>query len=269
MGTESIYYAASGVAEAGSAILFLHESGGTGATWIGQLTGLAQKVRCLVPDLPGHGHSEGLGFQSIAEYRRAMLAFLDALAIRWPVVIAGVCLGAAIAVDLALHAPERVAGLILVGVREGGRVEPEAWERTALGEAPDSYVEQMFSEKAPSRLKSDQLKRWRLAGPTVRYGDLVAMARYPLAEAVRHLRQPLVAVAGERDPVATPATAVDLALQAPRGTAAVIPQAGCMGMLEQPERFNQLVRDFLDEVRPNVPVMPVLQVGGYRRFRSG
>jgi pimeloyl-ACP methyl ester carboxylesterase len=267
VGSESIYYAASGVAEAGSAVLFLHEAGGSGATWNGQLVGLAQRARCLVPDLPGHGQSTGFGFQTIAAYRNAMIGFLDALAIRWPVVIAGVCLGAAIAVDLALHAPERVAGLVLTGLQEGGRVSPALFQQIARGEAPDAFIESMFSEAVSPRLKTEQLKRWRVACPTVRHGDLVALSRYPLMEALKRLRHRVIMVAGEKDRSISPADVAQLATAAPRGEAVMIPAAGTLSMLEQPERFNQLVGDFLAAVQPAVPVVPQVAYGsGYRRF---
>lgn len=269
VGSGSIYYAASGVAEAGSAVLFLHEAGGNGATWNGQLVGLAQKARCLVPDLPGHGQSPGVGLQTIEEYRSAMIGFLDALAIRWPVVIAGVCLGAAIAIDLALHAPERVAGLVLAGLWDGKRVSPEVCEQAARGEAPDAFVDGMFSLSASQRLRSEQLKRWRFTCPAVRHGDLKAMSAFPLREKLARLRHRVVMVAGERDRVVRPEAVARLAMAAQRGDAAVIPSAGSLSMLEQPDRFNRLVGDFLEEVHPDVPMVPEFAYGGgYRRFRS-
>ena len=269
VGSESVHYAASGVAEAGSAILFLHEAGGNGATWNGQLVGLAPKARCLVPDLPGHGQSGGLGFQTIAEYRAAMIGFLDALAIQWPVVIAGACLGAAIAIDLALHAPERVAGLILAGLPARGRVTPEVCERTAVGEAPDSFIESLFSESVSPRLKSEQLKRWRVAFPTVRYGDLMALSSYRVRDALSQVPHRVMMVAGERDTVVPPEVVAYMATTAPRGDVVMIPSAGALSMLEQPEWYNRLVSAFLDEVHPDVPAVPAFAYGGgYRRYQS-
>lgn len=268
IGYESIHYAASGIAEAGPAILFLHEAGGSGATWHGQLAGLAQRARCLVPDLPGHGQSTGGGLQTISEHRTAMLGFLDALAIRWPVVVVGVCLGAAVGIDLALHAPERVAGLILAGLAEGSRASPILVQQTARGEAPEEFVEGMFSESASPRLKREQLKRWRLTCPTVRHGDLMALARYPVRDRLEQVRHRTLAVAGGEDRVLPVESTRRLAARTLRGETVVIPAAGSLSMLEQPERFNQVVVDFLEEVHPDVPVVPAVHyVGGYRRSR--
>jgi len=267
VGSESIYYAASGIAESGAAILFLHESGGTGATWSGQLSGLAQQARCLVPDLPGHGQSEGGGLQTIAEYRRAMLGFLDALAIRWPVLVAGVCLGAAIAVDLALHAPDRVAGLVLAGLHEGGRACATIRHRTSLGEAPAEFVERMFSGAASPRLKSEQAKRWRMASPTVRHADLLALAGYPLRDALQGVRHRTMLVGGQHDAIASPEYTARLALEAPRGERVTIGEAGCLSMVERPDQFNRVVAAFLQEVQPGqLPTAAAVHRGGYRRY---
>src|SRR2546428_2104843 len=96
VGGVELYYEASGP-EFGPTLLFLHESGGSVATWEQQLICLGGEVRCLALDLPGHGRSEGRPIPSVQAYREWVLGFLDALAIRQPVVVVGLCLGAAIA----------------------------------------------------------------------------------------------------------------------------------------------------------------------------
>lgn len=267
VGDHAVYYTAAGVAESGSAILFLHEAGGNGATWNGQLVGLAAKARCLVPDLPGHGQSTGGGFQSIAAYREAMIGFLDALAIRWPVVLAGVCLGAAIALDLARHAPERVAGVVLAGLKEGGRAPAEVIRQTARGEAPDGYLDGLLSKSASPRLREEQVKRWRTACPAVRHGDLLALATYPVAQALEGVRHPVLLMAGECDRQLPPDGVLRLARRAPQGEAVVMAGAGTLAMVEQPDRFSAHVASFLAQVRPDVPIVPQVAHGGYRRTR--
>jgi pimeloyl-ACP methyl ester carboxylesterase len=230
-------------------MLFLHESGGSSATWQGQLTGLAQTGRCLVLDLPGHGRSEGMGCESVGECSLAVLGFLDALAIRWPVVIVGVCFGAAIAAEIALHAPERVAALVLSGITEGGRASDEVRRETALGEAPETFVNEMLSANAPSRLRNDRLKRWRKTSPLVRHWTLNAQATYPMGRTLNALKVPQVWIAGEEDPVVPPSRLPGLAETAARVRMVSIPRAGCLSMLEQPALFNQAVSAFLDEAQ--------------------
>lgn len=266
---ENIYYGAAGMAEHGPTVLFLHESGGTSATWEGQLTGLAQNARCLVPDLPGHGRSEGLGFVTVAGYRQAVLGFLDALAIRWPVVIAGVCLGAAVAIDLALAAPERIEGLVLSGVCSQGRAGAGTLQAVARGEGAESFVQGLFGERASSRLQSSRLQRWRNTSPAVRHGDLTAVSDYPLASLVETIVHPALLIAGECDPIATPGVAHRLATAMHNASAATVPLAGCLAMAEQCGAYNRLVSAFLSRLGAGSPVGDEPPVsGGYRRFQG-
>lgn len=269
VGGESIYYEAAGMAENRPTILFLHESGGTSATWHGQLVGLAQQARCIVPDLPGHGRSEGVGHSQVSEYSRAVLSFLDALAIRWPVVVAGVCLGAAVAVDLALNAPERVAGLVLCGVSPSGRACEETRSAASRGEGRETFVRGLFGPGASERLLNENMRRWRLTGPIARFGALNAVHTYPIVDTLRRLIHPALIVSGQQDSIATPELICQLADEMAEAEVETLPRAGCMVMQEQSAQFNRIVGAFLDRVRPAVPnpVVPELRhVGGYRRF---
>ncbi|HEY3364007.1 MAG TPA: alpha/beta fold hydrolase [Symbiobacteriaceae bacterium] len=263
---ENIYYEASGSVEEGPTILFLHESGGSAATWQGQLAGLAPGVRCLAPDLPGHGRSEGKGCGTVAEYRRVVLEFMDTLALRWPVIIAGACLGAAVAVDMAIHAPERVHGLILAGLCDGGRACVQTLSDAARGEALDGFVQDLFSGHTAQRLVGDHLKQWRLTSPLVRHGDLVALAGYSLSEALRRVKPPVVLIAGGHDSLATTQWAYAAAEEMPNACAIEIPDAGCLSMAEQPAAFNRIVLGFLSGLAPACPVALGARPGGYRRF---
>lgn len=263
---QNVYYEAAGVSEVGPSMLFLHEAGGCSATWHGQLVGLAQSARCLVVDLPGHGRSEGGGYATVADYRAALIAFLDALAIRWPVVVAGVCLGGLIATDLAAAAPERVAGLVLAGLSENGRAGDAVWAGAARGEAPEGFVTDLFTRNANPSIISRRLQRWRQTSPTVRFADLAAVREYPIRTALRAVRHPTLIVAGEEDPVASPAVAHGLAGALAQGRAVVIPRASCLSMVEQPALFNRAVQEFVADLGPAGPRVPDMgRPGGYRR----
>lgn len=95
----------------GLPVLLLH---GLGADSSQILTALPAPVdyRCIAPDLPGHGNTAPgrAGFQRFADRVRALM---DQLGIA-RTVLGGISMGAAIALRVALDAPDRVAGLILI-----------------------------------------------------------------------------------------------------------------------------------------------------------
>jgi pimeloyl-ACP methyl ester carboxylesterase len=263
----SIFYEASGLAEAGPTVLFLHESGGSSQTFHAQLVGVAQAARCLAPDLPGHGRSEGLGCRSIAHYREEILAFLDALAIRWPVVLAGVCLGSAIAIDLAAHAPHRVAGLVLSGLARSGRADAQVRSAAARGEAPDAFIIDLFGKGVPQRLLDARLKRWRLTSPTVRHGDLTALSEYDMVEGLGRIPHPTLVAMGEEDRLFSATDIEAITSHAAYARLVTIPRAGCLAAMERPGAYNEAVTLFLRQLQSPGPALPKAKHrGAYRRF---
>ena len=72
-------------------------------------------------DLPGHGKSEGVGRQDIAEYGKAVIEFMKAVRLS-AVVMVGFSMGSAIALSLALQYRKRVLGLGLIGAGAKMRV---------------------------------------------------------------------------------------------------------------------------------------------------
>ena len=96
-------------------LVLLHGGGLDSArtTWAPLWHDLVVGGPVLAPDLPGFG-ATGLGDTSptIAGYRDWLLALLDALAVD-RCVLAGLSLGGAVALKVALAAPHRIAGLVL------------------------------------------------------------------------------------------------------------------------------------------------------------
>jgi pimeloyl-ACP methyl ester carboxylesterase len=105
-------------------IVLLHGTGASLHTWDGWAAELSKTRRVIRLDLPGFGltgpHFGRLeGVQSSEDYSTAMyvrfvVAALDALNVKQPVVLAGNSLGGQIAWEAALAAPARVSRLVLV-----------------------------------------------------------------------------------------------------------------------------------------------------------
>jgi len=123
----------------GPVLICIHGAGGTHAHWGYQLRDLANIAQVYTIDLPGHGRSAPPGRTAIAGYGAAILGFMDVLELR-RAALAGHSMGGAIALWLALAAPERVAGLGLVGAGGRMRVAPAIlaglWNHSFLGEPP-------------------------------------------------------------------------------------------------------------------------------------
>ena len=95
-------------------VVLLHGFGGDLDNWLFNVTPLAAVADVVALDLPGHGQSDiALPAPSVEALAGFGAAFLDALGIGRAHLV-GHSLGAAVAAQLALDHPERVAGLVLV-----------------------------------------------------------------------------------------------------------------------------------------------------------
>jgi pimeloyl-ACP methyl ester carboxylesterase len=97
-----------------STVVFIHGSGGTGHFWKAQVEGLVERVNTVALDLPGHGRGGKDGKDTIADYSRAVLEFIDALNAP-KAILCGLSLGGAIVQQLLLDFAERFGAGILIG----------------------------------------------------------------------------------------------------------------------------------------------------------
>src|SRR3989304_4885129 len=96
-------------------VILIHGAGSSHLFWPAEIRRLTGHT-VLALDLPGHGHSDGVGFQSGSDYSGAIPEFLAAMGI-FKAAFVGHSLGGAIALQLALDFPQHVIG---IGVVSGG-----------------------------------------------------------------------------------------------------------------------------------------------------
>ncbi len=101
----------------GPAVLLVHQSPQNGRAMTPWIRRLAGSCAVFAPDTPGYGHSDPLPLvaPTIADYAAALAALLDTLQLP-RVLLFGMHTGAAIATQLALDRPARVAGLVCDGL---------------------------------------------------------------------------------------------------------------------------------------------------------
>lgn len=102
----------------GAPLLLLHGLGGSHDDWRMQVPEFADRYRVIVPDLRGFGASERREPFTIQQHARDLLAVLAALSIKHAHVV-GISMGGAIAIELALRAPQAVCSLVLVNTAPG------------------------------------------------------------------------------------------------------------------------------------------------------
>lgn len=228
-------------------VLLVHGAGGNHLHWPAQARRM-DDFRVYALDLPGHGRSEGRGYQSIPSYSDQILNWMDSLQMN-RVVFVGHSMGGGIALTMGLEHPDRVIGLGLIGTGARLRVLPELIEYAGRAETMPMVVERMielsFSSSSDPRLVELAGSRMVDTRPSVLQGDFLACDKFDVMERISEIQAPALALCGKDDQLTPPKYSRFLADHMPDTHLEIIPQAGHMVMLEKPDEFTQHLAGFL------------------------
>ncbi len=244
----------------GPPLVLLHGIGSGSGSWVHQLASLKSRYAVVACDAPGYGESTPLApaTPEAADYAAALADFLDALGLT-RVSLVGHSLGAIMAAAFARRHPERTRSLVLASPAVGHGTVNAAVRTRRLAErlrlmaelGPEGYAH----ARAPRLVAADAsataraLVLWNLAQL---HPEGYAQAARLLAHAdimpdvAAHPRALLV-VCGTADTITPEASCRAVAAAAPRGVYRGIAGAGHACYLEAPNRFNALLRKFLEE----------------------
>lgn len=236
----------------GAPLLLVHGAGGTHLHWPESIRTLPGR-RVLPVDLPGHGQAPPPGEQDVAAYAGALLGLLDALGIP-RVVVAGHSMGGAIALTLALAAPERVAGLFLVGTGARLRVAPAILTASAdparAAEVADAVAAASFGT-ATGEGERTEFARGVAAQPRgVVHGDFTACDAFDVVDRLGEVQAPAFVVVGSEDRLTPPKYAALLRARLPGEGMLVVPGAGHMVAREAPAEVAGAAAAFLGMLGP-------------------
>jgi pimeloyl-ACP methyl ester carboxylesterase len=231
-------------------IVAIHGAGGLGRYWGNQLARLSAITRFVTFDLPGHGRSTGPAHQTIEEGAKRVIALLNVLGIQQAVLM-GHSMGGAIAQWLALHQPDRVQGLVLVGTGARLRVHSAILDGIyADWNATTRLITEWHYAPGTSPLVLDAATAdLRQTNPDILHSDYTVCNAFDIMAEVGNIYQPTLVVVGEHDRMTPPKYAEYLANALPDAQLEVVPQAAHMVMVEQPDAVNAAVRRFVEQLK--------------------
>ena len=246
-------------AEAGQglALVFLHGFPLSRGAWQKQVDAFASSHRVIVPDLRGFGDSETEpGPTTMSQYAADVHALLRRLS-TGPAVLAGHSMGGYVALAFARQFPEMLCGLVLVGTKAGpDTAEAAAGRRETAEKVRAGGVQAVIDAMAPKMLAAgnqdprliEQVRGFMApAKPAGVIGALLGMAERPDSTALlAQVTVPTLVVTGADDVLIPPSDSETLARAIRGAQVAVIPRAGHLVAFEQPELFNQALREWLN-----------------------
>jgi pimeloyl-ACP methyl ester carboxylesterase len=256
----------------GPPIVFVHGLSGCWQNWLEQLPVLAREHRVVALDLPGFGYSPMPAREiSIPGYARLLDGLFAELDIDAAVVV-GNSMGGFIATELAISFPQRVERLVLVSAAglstynepRAARAMPAlrrldrvlaattAWavakadvtmRRPRLRDAT-LWIAAAHPSRLPAPLAAEQV---RGAGKPGFLSALGAVTGYDVRERLPEIACPTLIVWGARDRLVSVRDADVFAELIGDSRKVVFEDTGHVAMLERPQAFNALLRDFMAE----------------------
>lgn len=257
----------------GEAVVLIHGMTCSAASWNAVMPALVAGHRLVVPDLPGHGHAtRARGDYSIAGFALYVRDLLIGLGIRKATLI-GHSLGGGVAMQAAYAYPELVGRLVLVS--SGGLGESIGLPlRTATLPGVEWVMPLVFNrfgarlaDRVAGRTTARRLASVHelsysyatLADPHARRA-FVSLIRGVVdwtgqrIDASRRMRiaqdVPTMVVWGDADVIIPVGHGLRAAAELAVDRFEVFPGAGHFPHLEQPDRFVELVQDFLRDTAP-------------------
>jgi pimeloyl-ACP methyl ester carboxylesterase len=234
----------------GPPLLFLHAAGGAG-TWLPFHGLLARRFEVVAPDHPGFGGSDDLPeVEAIDDLVYHYLDVLDRLGLGRVDVVGG-SLGGWIAAELAVHSPERIGRLALLGAA-GLRV-PGSMATDLFLMTPEQVVATLYKhpEVAAASMPAEPDIDFILAVQR----DMAGLARYgwapylndpKLERRLHRISAPTLVLWADDDRVMPVEHGRLYAERIPDATLRIVEDCGHAMYFEQPEAFADAVIEFLE-----------------------
>ena len=243
----------------GLPIVFLHAFPFNRRMWEAQVQALSGRYRTIAVDLRGHGESDApLWRYTLELFADDVNGLLDHLGIR-QAVLAGLSMGGYLCFAFHRKYPERIKALVLADTRaEADKPEAAAWRFTLAQKVykegakavADDMGPKLLTPKAPPALVKqvrDIILSTEVSGIA---GDLMAMVERPdSTPLLARIACPTLVLVGQQDVLTTPEENKRIAEGITNARFEIIPGAGHMSNLEQPEAFTRAMAAFLEGIR--------------------
>ena len=265
---KKIYYSVIGK---GPTVVFVHGFGEDSAVWKNQIEFLKNDFRLIVPDLPGSGKSEMIDDMTMEGMAEVIKNIIDAESSKVPpsggfrgAVLIGHSMGGYIVLAFADKYPQLLNGFGLLHSTS----HPDSEEKKATRQKGIEFMKKhggfeflktavpnLFSPKTKDEMPGlvdeflNSLRNFR-GDALVSYYE--AMMQRPDRTAVlKNINVAVLLIAGEFDNAVPLKDSLELAHLPGKLYFHVLKKSGHMGMLEEAEKTNRLLRNYLNDLNPN------------------
>jgi len=247
----------------GLPIVFIHGFPFNQTMWKQQVEALKGEYYVITYDVRGHGKSDiGDGHYTIELFVDDFIKLLDYLKVQSAVIV-GLSMGGYIALRSFERHPERFRALILCDTRSevdnnDGKIKRanqiKAIKSNGMKDFIESFVPAVLFEKtlkSNERLVNSVREMIEETSPLAAAGTLLALAaRTDTTHSLFNINIPTLILVGKYDSITPPSTAHAMKSKIPDAELHVIPEAGHLSNLENPQEFNKHLLAFLKKLSP-------------------
>ena len=239
----------------GAPLLFLHGLGSSTRDWQLQVAHFASRYQVITVDTRGHGQSDKPpGPYSIPLFAADIAGLMEALKI-YEVHVVGLSMGGMIAFQLAVDAPRMLKTMTIVNsgpeliahsTREKIQFFVRAMIPRFLGMRKMGRIlaGRLFPQPEQQHLRQDFIERWAENDKNAYLASWKALVGWSVAAHLRQIQVPTLVICADQDYTPVEHKKAYVA-KMPRAELAVIPDSRHATPVDQPERFNQALAQFL------------------------
>jgi 3-oxoadipate enol-lactonase len=244
-------------AGAGPFTIFLHGIGGNRTFWREQIAALSSQFHTAAWDMRGYGASDDYeGPGNVRDFASDLARVLDHFKARKANIV-GLSLGGIVAMAFCKHYPERVATLTLADSSEGFEGVPDYKKEEFIRQRQKPLLEgKSLKDIAPDITNSLVIKDYAPSSYQRIYDGVLALHKESFLKTISatatvesleidRIRVPTHVICGEEDPLTPIATSRALATKTNASAFTVIPRAGHISNVDQPDAFSKAVLEFL------------------------
>ena len=229
------------------AIVFLHGAAGNHVSWWQQVPAFRREYRCIAIDHRGFGRSHDTTGEGGTRFIDDLEALVDYLGLSQVFLVAQ-SMGGRAALGYACRRPERVRAVAMAdtwGFFDWPEQRERARELAGAVTTPLLHraLAASFQEQRPAL--TFLYRQIEGLNPPRDGTPLPPVPNGPTLEDVRSLQVPVLCLVGDEDIVTHPPLIQALADELPNSEYVEVPGAGHSVYFEQPQRFNEIVGDFL------------------------
>jgi 3-oxoadipate enol-lactonase len=250
----------------GAPVLLIHGFPLDHTMWDAQIESLAARSRVIAPDLRGFGRTPLAAGDAesgipMERYADDLMELLDALAIGEPIVLAGFSMGGYVAWQFLRKHGERVRALIQCDTKavadtdeaRAGRLKmAENVAEWGSGRVADMMGPKLFapatSQEQPQIVAAVRGVVERTSPAGIAAAQRGMAARPDVTAMLPTIKVPALILVGELDAISPPAEMRKIADAIPNAEYVVIPRAGHMTTMEEPQSVNAALLSFVARI---------------------